>query len=83
MTFLIKKFYFTAQVKFKIVFDSNNNFFSRLASVSFDQLVNQPTHIEGGIIDHLYVRKVKTVKTFLHHPYYSDHDGVLALFKIE
>ena len=50
---------------------------------SFDQLVDQPTHLEGGILDHLYIRKVTNVKTLLHHPYCTDHDCVLALLQID
>ena len=55
----------------------------RRISKGLIQIVNRPTHIEGGILDHLYVRQVETVKTFLHHPYCTDHDGILALFKTE
>ena len=35
------------------------------------------------MLDLLFVRGVETVKTFLHHPYFSDHDATLALFKTE
>ena len=64
------------------IYDHALRFFFSLAMKSFDQLVNHPTHIEGGFLDHLFVRKVETVRTFLHHPYCTDHDGVLALFKL-
>ena len=35
------------------------------------------------MLDLLFVRGVETFKTFLHHPYFSDHDATLALFKTE
>ena len=55
----------------------------RLAGKSFQQLVHQPTHIEGGILDQLYVRNMTTEKVVLHHPYYTDHDAVLAMLETE
>ena len=57
--------------------------FFRLLDLGFNQLVDQPTHIEGNMLDHLYCRHIKTVKVFLHHPYYSDHDSVMALLDIK
>ena len=52
----------------------------------FKQLVNKATHIEGGLIDHVYVRTVKdsqyswNIEDF--PKYYSDHDSIgLTLWK--
>ena len=50
----------------------------------FDQLVQEPTHIEGNLLDHAYMRDLKRVnkyKTELHSKYYTDHKGVAILIK--
>ena len=54
-----------------------------LMSLRFEQIVNQATHIHGGWIDHVYVRKGNTYKDVnvnLYSPYYTalDHDGLLV-----
>ena len=54
-----------------------------LMSLRFEQIVNQATHIHGGWIDHVYVRKgdtYKDVNVDLYSPYYTalDHDGLLV-----
>ena len=62
---------------------SNINLIFRLAEKSFVQLVDQPTHIEGNLLDHLYIRHAKTDNVLLHHPYYSDHDSVMAIVDLK
>ena len=47
----------------------------------FTQLVNWPTHREGGTIDHCYVSKNTRVQLTRHSPYYSDHDGLCIEFE--
>ena len=50
----------------------------------FNQLVQEPTHIEGNLLDHAYMRDTKRIneyKTELHSKYYSDHKGVAILIK--
>ena len=45
----------------------------------FKQLVKEPTHIEGNLLDHAYVldtRKVNQYTAVLHSKYYTDHRGV-------
>ena len=39
----------------------------------FCQLVNTPTHEEGGLLDHVYIKSLVNHKVHLHWPYYSDH----------
>ena len=39
------------------------------------QLVNWPTHKEGGSLDHVYAFKNSALVT-RHVPYYSDHEGL-------
>ena len=56
----------------------NENFFS--------QLVNEPTHIEGNLIDQAHVRDTKGVNKYsieLHSKYYTDHKGLAVLIKSE
>ena len=53
-----------------------------LKGKGFDQLVNEPTHIQGGHIDQVYVREADhriQVEVTLYSPYYSakDHDALL------
>ena len=52
----------------------------RLKELNFDQTVKDATHIEGGLIDHLYIKKregdnISWVVEVL-PKYYSDHDCI-------
>ena len=46
----------------------------------YQQLVQEPTQLEGGILDHVYVRKsfLKDFKVdcFMKCAYFSDHDAI-------
>ena len=52
----------------------------KLNELNFHQIVNQATHIEGGLIDHMYIKKRNgtdlswVVEIF--PKYYSDHDCI-------
>ena len=53
---------------------------------NFSQIVTEPTHIEGSLLDHAYVRdigKTHQYKTELHSKYYSDHKAVAVIVKKE
>ena len=42
------------------------------------QLVNEPTHIEGRIIDHLWVSKnLSKLDLKLQYPYYTQHKSLI------
>ena len=56
--------------------DHYNNLVNSLASFGFVQLIDKPTHVEGNILDHLYVKEVEIAGWQLHHPYYSGHDAI-------
>ena len=47
--------------------------------MGFNQVVKNATHIEGGMIDHIYVKQGETKKVSYiieeFPKYYSDHDG--------
>ena len=47
-----------------------------ILAYGFKQLVQSPTHEEGGILDHAYVKSKSLHHVFLHWPYYSDHAAV-------
>ena len=56
----------------------SNKISRKLESLHFRQLVNEPTHEEGGCIDHLYFYAPATIETDylleIVPVYYSDHD---------
>jgi len=58
---------------------SIDNYFERYLS-DYEQIVEQPTHISGSLIDHVYVhrsfRETLDVKTFVKNVYFSDHDAI-------
>ena len=57
---------------------------STLYEKGFVQLVKEATHIQGHILDHVYVRASQNVAIKkplhqLHYPYYSDHEAILLM----
>jgi exonuclease III len=51
---------------------------------NFEQLIKEPTHIEGNLLDHGQIRNIKgdlrcTVQ--LHSKYYTDHKGLAIIVK--
>ena len=57
----------------------HNKFSKSLFNLGFIQLVNNPTHILGGIIDHVYLysTNMSTCSLYKIYPvYYSDHDAI-------
>ena len=66
---------------FNICFMENfsNRMIQGLLSLGFDQLVHEPTHIQGRHIDHVYfLDPSNRLKPIIarYSPYYSDHDGI-------
>jgi hypothetical protein len=62
-----------------------NKFSKALFNLGFIQLVNSPTHILGGIIDHVYFYSNDMSTCSLHkiYPvYFSDHDAVSFCLKL-
>ena len=67
------------------IMNSPNNYLTKeLNKKGFVQIVKNSTHIEGGLIDHIYVRqgREKIFCWILEHfsKYYSDHDGLGLTF---
>ena len=51
---------------------------------SFSQLVHEPTHIEGNLLDQALVRDPKKINEYtieLHSKYYTDHKGLAIIIK--
>ena len=48
-----------------------------ISALGFEQLVKSPTHIEGGIIDHVYARHLdQEIEMHMNWPFYSDHAAI-------
>ena len=66
-----------------------NNLISRyLTDEGFIQMVTEPTHIDGGLIDHFYLRNtpvaIQSYHILRHSTYVSDHDALcVTLTKTE
>ena len=63
--------------------DRSHNLILALEDLGFKQLVQEATHIKGGLIDHVYIRdrgNIVTVECSLYSPYYCamDHDALLT-----
>ena len=54
-----------------------------LTSINYIQIVKRATHLDGHILDQVYVQETKARRIEIqhHHPYYSDHNGVLVSLK--
>ena len=65
--------------------DNSSNLTGRYLDQSyFKQLVKEPTHIEGNLIDQAHVRDASGVHQYsveLHSKYYTDHKGIAVLIK--
>ena len=64
----------------------NNVITKRLENLGFHQLVQEATHIEGNVIDHVYWKNVNSIweHPLIEHysPYFSDHDSQLITLKL-
>ena len=51
---------------------------TKICSNGFAQIIDFPTHIDGGVLDHVYIRKptIKT-ETEISFPFYTDHAAIL------
>ena len=59
-----------------------NQFIQGLIKFGFKQMINEPTHIYGRIIDHAYIldpNKNTDLIIERYSPYYSDHDGLCII----
>ena len=60
-------------------FDDNNNHLAQILR-SYKLVVDEPTHLCGSLIDHVYVKKTilgsYTIQSLVKSVYFSDHDAV-------
>ena len=58
------------------------NIISLIEQLNCKQVVTHPTHISGGVIDHIYVSDGLLDKPTINmlSLYYSDHDAILLSF---
>ena len=66
--------------------DEDHQMFWFLKEYGFSQLIEKPTHIRGGLIDHIYVNKVLIQKnpfTSQRSVTYSDHDIIVLHIPLE
>ena len=55
-----------------------------LEEIGFSQLVKEASHIQGRIIDHVYINCTEAVIDLERYsPYYSDHDALLVTLDIQ
>ena len=55
-----------------------------LEEIGFSQLVKEASHIQGRIIDHIYINCTEAVIDLERYsPYYSDHDALLVTLDIQ
>ena len=64
----------------------NNHLTNKLKEMKFQQIVTQATHIEGGSLDHIYMKQIEEAEydwELEYFPkYFSDHDALgLTLWK--
>ena len=64
--------------------DKENIFSRYLLSIGFKQVVTKATHIQGGIIDHVYLRLVNqgTFELEMYSKTYTDHDSLNLILKL-
>ena len=64
--------------------NSQNEFSNFMSHSKFNQLVEAPTHVEGGLLDHAYFKFVgdeRKATVELCSNYYSDHDTVTVFIQ--
>ena len=67
--------------------DRDNKLIKALQNLGFRQTVTEATHIDGGLIDHVYIREAGTIQeilTNMYSPYYTalDHDAICITLKL-
>ena len=65
-----------------IIPNKTNYLTGTLSSIGFQQLVSQPTHLQGNLLDHVYVN-FQNGHWFLHSTYYSDHDAICTIIPFQ
>ena len=62
----------------------SNKFCKDLESSHFKQLIEEPTHLEGNLLDHAYLRNIDgnlDCTVMLNSKYYTDHKAVALVIE--
>ena len=60
--------------------EPKSNFVQQMIAQKLTQLVETPTHAEGGLLDHVYVTNTKwQLNTEVNFRYYSDHAAITVM----
>lgn len=64
-------------------YPGNNDLTKYLSQLNFAQLVKRATHLDGHVLDHVYVSEDLANLTMIkhHYVYYSDHDAIIVNVK--
>ena len=69
----------TGDFNFCFLNDSNNPTKLYLKSKNFSQLINEPTHTEGHVLDQAYLKGNMAASAETHWKYYTDHRGLAII----
>ena len=62
--------------------NSNEVIIKTITSKGFSQIISTPTHLNGGLIDHIYMKYPDhDIKTDIDFPFFSDHAYFQSLTK--
>ena len=64
--------------------NSSNATKKYLEENDFTQLITEPTHIEGNLLDQAHVRDVQQINKYsteIHSKYYTDHKGLAIMIQ--
>ena len=80
---LKNKTFIIGDFNLNVIDDRSNMITKELSKLGFRQLVQEPTHIQGGLIDHCYVSQnilLTNVRINQKSVYYTDHDMIEILY---
>ena len=76
-----KPYLITGDFNFSYLENPGNLTRKYLEIQKFNQLINQPTHIEGHILDQAYLKGTVVASAETHSKYYTDHKGLAMIIK--
>ena len=60
--------------------DPNNSIIQKISSCDFQQIVEEPTHSAGGLLDHVYVKNSPWLPDIsINFPFYTDHAAIAII----
>ena len=64
--------------------NSNEQIIKTITSKGFIQKITTPTHLRGGLIDHIYMNNPDfEIETYLDYPFFTDHALISVIDKTE